>query len=402
MFKIDLKDYNYHLPPERIAQYPVKERDESQLLLYRNNTVSKDTFKNIDKYLPGGSLLVFNNTKVIRARILFKKATGSVIEVFCLEPLFPSDYALSLTCSSSVEWKCIIGNQKKWKSQSLSYSFSHRDRQYTLRAEKVIPMGEAWRIRFSFDPAELTFGDILELVGHIPLPPYLRRKEEEDDYFRYQTVYSSVKGSVAAPTAGLHFTEEVLRRIKDKDIDLTELTLHVGAGTFKPVKSDNLADHQMHSEHFVITKEAIELLIQHTDNIIAVGTTSVRTLESLYMLGVRLSEGGRINANDITVGQWEPYYYKGNCGFKESFDALLKWMISKKMTKLHASTSIMIVPGYRFRTIKGLITNFHQPSSTLLLLISAWTGNNWKKIYSFAINNGFRFLSYGDSSLLIK
>jgi S-adenosylmethionine:tRNA ribosyltransferase-isomerase len=402
MFKIDLKDYNYHLPPERIAQYPVKERDESQLLLYRENTVSKDFFKNIDKYLPSDSLLVFNNTRVIRARMLFKKPTGSVIEIFCLEPLFPSDYVLSLSCSESVEWKCIIGNQKKWKSRSLSLSFSHNFKRYTLKAEKAIQMGEAWSIRFSLDPPGLTFGEILEAVGHIPLPPYLRREEKEDDYQRYQTVYSSVKGSVAAPTAGLHFTEDVLRKIKDKGISTAELTLHVGAGTFKPVKSDNLEDHQMHTEHFSISKELIESLISHKNNIIAVGTTSARTLESLYWIGVRLSESDKINPNGLTVGQWEPYNYEGNCSVNESFDAILRWMKNKNTTRLQASTTIMIVPGYKFKIINGLITNFHQPSSTLLLLISAWTGDNWKKIYSFAMDNGFRFLSYGDSSLLIK
>jgi S-adenosylmethionine:tRNA ribosyltransferase-isomerase len=402
MFTIDLEEYNYGLPQQRIAQYPVKERDESLLLLYRNNEISKDYFKNIYRYIPSGSLLVFNNTKVIRARILFNKPTGSSIEVFCLEPLAPSDYEFSLSSKSPLEWKCIIGNQKKWKGGSLEYNFICKGRHYRLSAEKTGQNGESVRIRFLLDPPELTFGEVLESTGHIPLPPYIRRKEIAEDYQRYQTVYSSVKGSVAAPTAGLHFTDKVLGNIRAKGIDTTELTLHVGAGTFKPVKSDNLAAHEMHTEHFYVTKKAIETLHSHTGKIFAVGTTTVRTLESLYWSGVKIAERPEAKAGKLDISQWEPYNNRGDIEVRRSFEAILSWMNKNGTSTFQSSTGLMIVPGYKFRTIKGLITNFHQPKSTLLLLISAWIGDNWKKIYNFAAENDFRFLSYGDSSLLIK
>ncbi len=402
MFTIDLEEYNYSLPQQRIAQFPVNKRDESLLLLFRNNEISKDKFKNIYRYIPPGSLLVFNNTKVIRARILFSKPTGSTIEILCLEPLIPSDYELSFSSKNPVEWKCIIGNQKKWKVGSLDYSFVYKDRQYCLKAEKTGQNGESVRIRFLLDPPELTFGEVLESTGHIPLPPYIRRNEIAEDYRRYQTVYSSVKGSVAAPTAGLHFTEGLLGKLNANGIAKTELTLHVGAGTFKPIKSGNLAEHEMHTEHFSVTKETIETLLSHTGNIYAVGTTTARTLESLYWSGVKIAEHPEIKADKLNTSQWEPYNNRGNFEAGKSFEVILSWMKRNGTSTFHSSTGLMIVPGYSFRTIKGLVTNFHQPKSTLLLLISAWIGDNWKKIYNFAAENDFRFLSYGDSSLLIK
>ncbi len=301
-----------------------------------------------------------------------------------------------------MEWKCIIGNQKKWKSGTLDYSFIYKGRQYCLKAEKAGQNGESVRIRFLLDPPELTFGEVLESTGHIPLPPYIRRNEIAEDYQRYQTVYSSVKGSVAAPTAGLHFTEGLLDKLNAHGITITELTLHVGAGTFKPIKSGNLAVHEMHTEHFSVTKETIEMLLSHTGNIFAVGTTTARTLESLYWTGVKIAEHPEIKADKLFTGQWEPYNNRGYAEAGRSFEAILSWMKRNGTSTFHSSTGLMIVPGYNFRTIKGLVTNFHQPKSTLLLLISAWIGDNWKKIYNFAAENDFRFLSYGDSSLLIK
>jgi S-adenosylmethionine:tRNA ribosyltransferase-isomerase len=399
---IDINDYYYDLPEDRIAQYPVNERDRSQLLIYKENKIVKDTFRNIDEYLPPDSLLVFNNTRVIRARILFQKETGAVIEILCLEPIFPFDYSLSFGSKEPVEWKCIVGNLKKWKGGALTTSFKYNGNQYYLYAERLQSDGEAWHIKFSWNNCEMSFGEIIETTGHIPLPPYINREDEAEDNERYQTVYSRIKGSVAAPTAGLHFTDYVFEKIKARGIKTVELTLHVGAGTFQPVKAKNIYDHEMHREHFSIDAKTIILLLENQGKILPVGTTSVRTLESLYWLGVKLiQDQPDINAN-LSLGQWEAYDMVTNISIKESLGALLKYINERNLMCLQAVTSIMIVPGYEFRITNGMVTNFHQPRSTLLLLISAWTGNRWKEIYTFAFENRFRFLSYGDSSLLLK
>jgi S-adenosylmethionine:tRNA ribosyltransferase-isomerase len=402
MKEIDINDYDYDLPEERIAQYPVNVRDASQLLISSGDRMSVDLFRNIDDYLPAESLLVFNNTRVIRARILFLKATGARIELLCLEPVMPHEYELSLGSLEPVEWKCIIGNLKKWKSGILTTPFIHDDNECNLIAERLRPVGDAWIIRLSWNCETISFGEVIEAAGHIPLPPYISRPDEPEDNYRYQTVYSSVRGSVAAPTAGLHFTKEVLKRIGSKGIRSAEVTLHVGAGTFQPVKTRNISDHEMHCEHFYVSAETIELIQKYHGKIIPVGTTSVRTLESLYWIGVKISQDTSLSVAEFVLDQWEPYKIETGISVMESMEFILQYMKKRADSTLHVSTSIIIVPGYDFKMISGIITNFHQPRSTLLLLISAWTGKNWKKIYRFAIKNKFRFLSFGDSSLLFR
>jgi S-adenosylmethionine:tRNA ribosyltransferase-isomerase len=402
MRDIDIDEYDYDLPADRIAQYPVSERDKSQLLVYRNNTIVKDTFNKIDHYLPPDSILIFNNTRVIRARILFQKKTGAAIEVLCLEPIAPFDYAVSFSSREPVIWKCIVGNLKKWKSGILETPFNFNGIEFGLFAERLKSDGEACHIRFSWQSPGLTFGEVIEATGHVPLPPYINRNDEAEDIERYQTVYSRISGSVAAPTAGLHFTETVFGKIRERGIKTAELTLHVGAGTFKPVKSKNISEHEMHCEHFSIDADTMNLLIENQDKIIPVGTTSVRTLESLYWLGVKLIHDLTDQPDNLSLGQWEAYKLPQNVTVGDSLKALLNFLEKTKTVQIHAATSIMIVPGYQFRMAKGIITNFHQPRSTLLLLISAWTGTRWKEIYNFALANRFRFLSYGDSSLLFK
>jgi len=402
MRDIELDDYDYDLPSERIAQYPVIERDRSQLLVFKGDKISKDIFRNIDNYLPSDSLLVFNNTRVIRARILFRKETGAAIEIFCLEPLSPIEYELSFSSREPVEWKCIIGNLKKWKGGKIMTPFVYLGKEYELTAEKLQPEGDAWRIRFIWNSLGKSFGEVIEATGHIPLPPYINREDEAEDITRYQTVYSRIKGSVAAPTAGLHFTNNVLEKLSKKGIKSVEVTLHVGAGTFQPIKSRNISGHEMHCEHFFVTAKTIELLLDNQGKIIPVGTTSVRTLESLYWLGVKLKHNPLSCRSELSLGQWEEYDLETKVSVKESMEALLNLLRERNLSYIHASTSIMIIPGYDFRMINGIITNFHQPRSTLLLLISAWIGINWKKIYCFALENSFRFLSYGDCSLLLR
>ncbi|NMC37845.1 MAG: S-adenosylmethionine:tRNA ribosyltransferase-isomerase [Bacteroidales bacterium] len=398
----EMSDYDYELPDEKIAQYPVKERDGSRLLVYNDSRISSDLFRNIINYLPEKSLLVFNNTRVIRARLLFRKDSGAKIEILCLEPLIPENYEISFRSKNQVEWKCIIGNLKKWKNRSVSLNFAHKGISHILVAEKVCQIGEAWRIRFSWDSSSLSFGEVIEFAGHVPLPPYIKREDEEGDAKSYQTVYSRIEGSVAAPTAGLHFTEYVLNHLSQKKIRSAELTLHVGAGTFQPVNSDKITGHEMHSENFYVTAETVELLRENQGNIISVGTTSLRTLESIYWIGVRILEKPEEFRYRFIISQWEPYKSKTNIEPDEALHALSDYMRRNNITVLNGSTSLIIVPGYKFRMIHGLITNFHQPRSTLLLLVSAWVGNDWKKIYDHALDNNFRFLSYGDSSLLFK
>jgi S-adenosylmethionine:tRNA ribosyltransferase-isomerase len=402
MRDIDINDYDYDLPSDRIAQYPVDERDRSQLLIDRDNQIVKGIFRDIHDYLPPESLLVFNNTRVIRARILFQKESGANIEILCLEPLSPKDYPLSFNSKESVEWKCIVGNLKKWKRGILTTPFNYSGRQYYLSAERFQTSEEVCRIKFSWNCSDICFGEVLEKTGHIPLPPYINRADEAEDIERYQTVYSSIMGSVAAPTAGLHFTNDVFEKIKARGMKIVELTLHVGAGTFQPVKANNIYEHEMHCEHFSIDLKTIELIFENRGKVIPVGTTSVRTLESLYWLGVKLIQNPSVSFPYLTLGQWEAYELAKTVSVKESFGALMNYINEWNLTSLQASTSIMIVPGYEFRITNGMVTNFHQPRSTLLLLISAWTGNRWKDIYTFALENSFRFLSYGDSSLLLK
>lgn len=402
MRDIDLSDYDYDLPSERIAQYPVVERDLSQLLIYKENRIFADSFRKIGDYLPSDALLVFNNTRVIRARIHFHKETGAAIEVFCLEPLSPFDYELSFSSREPVEWKCIVGNLNKWKGGKILTAFVSRGKKYELTAEKLQPEGDAWRIRFKWNCPEISFGEVIEATGHIPLPPYIKREDDSEDITRYQTVYSRISGSVAAPTAGLHFTDNVLEKLSNKGIKSTEVTLHVGAGTFQPVKTKKISGHEMHCEHFMVTAKTIELIIENQGKIIPVGTTSVRTLESLYWLGVKLIQNPSDCRNELSLKQWEAYDLGKNVPVKESMVALLNFLKERNVSFINASTSILIIPGYDFRMIYGMITNFHQPKSTLLLLISAWIGINWKKIYCFALENDFRFLSYGDSSLLLR
>lgn len=399
--KINIDEFRYDLPEARIAQYPVNERSSSKLLLYNKGIISEDVFSNIASYLPVNSLLVLNNTRVIRARLLFRKATGAIIEIFCLEPINPADYEKSFSSTGPVDWKCIVGNLKKWKDNEISLRFPLNGIEKELKAEKIRTAGEAWIIRFSWDDEKMTFSDITESAGHIPLPPYVNRPDESGDNIRYQTVYSSIKGSVASPTAGLHFTKDILSSVNERGIKSVELTLHIGAGTFKPVKASEISKHEMHNEHFFITSKLIRDLLLFERRTIAIGTTSVRTLESLYWLGARLARR-QADSNGLNVGQWDPYISDDGISFGDSMSALLDMMEKQGSEFLHGSTSLMIVPGYRFRVINGMVTNFHQPGSTLLLLVSAYTGKKWKDIYNYALGNGFRFLSFGDTSLLIE
>lgn len=400
--EIKVDDYDYDLPDEKIAQYPLDRRDSSRLLVYDGSGISSDTFANIGSYIPGGTLLVFNNTRVIRARLKFRKKTGANIEILCLEPVVPADYERSFSSKEPVEWKCIVGNLSKWKDGTLKLKFIHSDKTYSLAAEKISPDGDAWKIRFSWDHSRLTFGEVIEAAGHIPLPPYIKREDERDDVLTYQTVYSKISGSVAAPTAGLHFTDELLKGLPELGIMRSEVTLHVGAGTFQPVRAKKISGHEMHTEHFTVKKETIESLIDNYGKITAVGTTSARCLESIYWIGIQLLERRTGPGKEFLVSQWEPYGRNASIPSVDALSEIVRHMNSEKLTDLTASTGIIILPGYKFRMISGLITNFHQPKSTLLLLISAWIGDAWKEIYEYALKNNFRFLSYGDSSLLFK
>ena len=396
--EINIENYNYELPDGRIAKYPLSRRDHSKLLIYRNGKISEDLFCQLNQYLPEKSLLVFNNTKVIPARMLFQKETGAQIEVFCLEPREPADYAQALSQDRSCVWLCLVGNSKRWKSGKLRCDINNS----TCFVESLQSFGDTHLIRFEWDNPSLNFADILEKHGELPIPPYLNRRTEENDNKTYQTVYSKIKGSVAAPTAGLHFTEEVFDSLRSKEIDLEELTLHVGAGTFKPVKTKALAEHEMHTECISVKKATIEKLLKKQSQIFAVGTTSVRTLESLYYIGVALENNPNANSEDLAVSQWFPYEQRNNhLNAEKALRNILNYMNKNSMDSLTSHTQILIAPGYKFKIVNGIITNFHQPKSTLLLLISAYVDGNWQSIYNYALENDFRFLSYGDSSLLI-
>ena len=396
---ININDFNYDLPDERIAKFPLAERSSSKLLVYDNGTITESHFRNVAEYLPKGAMLVFNNTRVVRARIVMHKDSGARIEVFCLEPHNPADYERAFAQCETSEWSCIVGNLKKWKEGEIGINFEYNGEPHTLRAEIVERGTREHIVRFRWS-ASCSFGQLLETLGRIPIPPYLNRESEDIDNTRYQTVYARFEGSVAAPTAGLHFTPELIDTMRSEGFSFEEVTLHVGAGTFLPVKDDDATQHAMHTEHFSVTRSAVENLLSNAGNIVAVGTTSVRTMESLSALAWRIKESGNPDT-ERTVGQWELYDIPAEFSGKEALQTLLNYMQREGIERLKAATQIMITPlGYRFRIVNYIITNFHQPKSTLLLLVSAYVGGDWTKIYDYALANDFRFLSYGDSSLL--
>ena len=432
--EIHISDYNYPLSDERIAKFPLPYRDHSKLLVYRHGEVTEDLFYNLPHYLPKGALMVFNNTRVIQARFHFRKATasgdyaGALIEVFLLEPAEPADYEQMFQTTSQCTWQCLVGNAKKWKTGTLTRQITVKGQSVLLSVERGNPSlggdGDGSPIRFSWvtHPSEgpeeahaVSFADILDIAGELPIPPYLNRATQESDKTTYQTVYSKIKGSVAAPTAGLHFTNNVLQALDEHGIEREELTLHVGAGTFRPVKSELIADHPMHTEYISVKRQTIERLIQHDAQAVAVGTTSVRTLESLYYMGCRLARNPHATEAELHIDQWEPYGSIGeNWGDKgtevrgtpritplEALQHILDWLDCNHKTTLHSSTQIIIAPGYEYKIVRALVTNFHQPQSTLLLLVSAFVNGDWHTIYDYALAHDFRFLSYGDSSLLI-
>lgn len=399
---IKIVDYNYPLPDERIAKFPLKERDQSKLLVYNHGEVSHDTFVNIVNYLPKGALLIYNNTRVIQARMFFHKLTGALIEVFLLEPASPSDYELMFQTRGRCSWICMIGNLKKWKEGCLERQIEVSGKTITLSVERKHEVHTGHWVDFVWNDDTISFAEIIDAVGELPIPPYLNRKTEESDKTTYQTVYSKIKGSVAAPTAGLHFTDRVLRDIDAHGIERDEVTLHVGAGTFKPVKAEFIEGHEMHTEYVSIHRHTIERLMAHGGEAIAVGTTSVRTLESLYYMGCKLIADPSLSEDALHVNQWEPYETEGEKPTTlDALRALIAWYDLNGVNVLHSSTQIIIAPGYNYHIVKMLITNFHQPQSTLLLLVSAFLHGDWHKVYDYALANDFRFLSYGDSSLLI-
>ncbi|MBO7307486.1 MAG: S-adenosylmethionine:tRNA ribosyltransferase-isomerase [Alistipes sp.] len=396
---IDINDYNYDLPDERIAKFPLAERSLSKLMVYDNGEITESRFAYVAEHLPEGAMLVFNNTRVVRARIIMHKASGARIEVFCLEPHSPADYENAFSVHGESEWNCVVGNLKKWKEGEIFVEFDVDGTTHRLSAEIVERGTREHIVRFRWT-ADMTFGQLLELLGRIPIPPYLNRDSEEIDNTRYQTVYAKFEGSVAAPTAGLHFTPELIADMREKGFGFEEVTLHVGAGTFLPVKADDAAEHPMHTEHFIVSRKSIENLLNNADKIVAVGTTSVRTLESLSALAWRVKSCGDVDAERV-VGQWELYDIPTEFSGREALQTLLDYMKERGLEQLKAATQIMITPlGYHFRIVRYIITNFHQPKSTLLLLVSAYVGDDWHKIYDYALANDFRFLSYGDSSLL--
>ena len=407
---IRISDYNYPLPDERIAKFPIAQRDHSKLLIYNKGKVSQDVFYHLPDYLPMGALMVFNNTKVIQARMHFRKDTGALIEVFLLEPAEPSDYELMFQTTGHCAWYCLVGNLKKWKEGTLTREIEINGQKVVVSATRGPIHGTSHRIDFSWEitncqlstvNSKLSFAELIDAMGELPIPPYLNRETQESDKTTYQTVYSKIKGSVAAPTAGLHFTPEVLADIDAHGIEREELTLHVGAGTFKPVKSEEIEGHEMHTEYISVRRDTIQKLIRHDACAIAVGTTSVRTLESLYYMGLKVMQNADLNEEQLHVQQWEPYDAPTSVSAVDALKALDAWMDTHHLEVLHSSTQIIIAPGYDYHIVKMLVTNFHQPQSTLLLLVSAFVKGDWHKIYDYALAHDFRFLSYGDSSLLI-
>lgn len=404
---ISISDFTYQLPEERIAAFPLEERDASKLLIYKKGHISEDIYKNIADHIPAGSLLVFNNTKVIQARILFQKPTGGVIEIFCLEPYEAvNEYNVIMNKKGSVKWKCMIGGASKWKEGSLEIRNKEsgiRNEEVMMRASLVEKLPDAYVVELSWQPADYSFAEVLGLFGDMPLPPYIKRKAEAADKDRYQTIYAKQEGSVAAPTAGLHFTENIFASFDKKNISKAYVTLHVGAGTFKPVKSAVLQGHEMHSEWIDINIETIEQLLANSGNIIAVGTTSLRTIESLYWMGVKIILQSNISIEQLPIHQWDVYEAPLAAAIftvTEAMQALLQWMKKNELQRLFTHTQILIAPGYQYKVAKAIITNFHQPQSTLLLLVAAAVGNDWKRLYAYAMEKDFRFLSYGDGSIL--
>lgn len=398
---IKISDYNYPLPEERIAKFPLKERDSSKLLVYKHGEIDERVFTSLPEYIEPGSLMIFNNTKVIQARLHFRKETGALIEIFCLEPIKPNDYVLNFQQTEHSAWLCMVGNLKKWKEGPLHKEMTVKGKPLTLTATRGECHGTSHWINFSWDNSEVTFADILEVFGELPIPPYLNRETQESDKETYQTVYSKIKGSVAAPTAGLHFTKRVLDTLRNKGVDLEEVTLHVGAGTFRPVKSEEIAGHDMHTEYISVNRQTIEKLLKHGGETTAVGTTSVRTIESLYYIGVILESRPEASQEELHVKQWMPYENETNLTPIQALQNILDYMDRNHLDALHTSTQIIIAPGYEYKIVKRIVTNFHQPQSTLLLLVSAFVKGDWRKIYDYALSHDFRFLSYGDSSLLI-
>ena len=396
---ICIEEYDYPLPEERIAKYPLDERDASKLLVFKHDEIKASQFRNIGQYLPQNALLVFNETRVIRARLQFQKETGSRIEIFCLEP--DDDYQIAFGSVSPVRWKCLVGNSKRWREGVLSMSLNVGGEEVVLQARRVAKNDQYSEIEFSWTPCAMPFASILEAAGEIPLPPYLHRDAEPEDRDRYQTVFARYDGSVAAPTAGLHFTTSLIEDLKTDGYQFDEVTLHVGAGTFRPVATATIGEHAMHSETIIVRRSLIENIIAHLGkSIIPVGTTSTRTLESLYWLGMMLHEQG-LALRPLHLEQWYPYENHDRLSAAEALQQILQYLDKHHLTRLEASTSLMIAPSYKMRVITGLITNFHQPKSTLLLLVSALIGERWKDCYRFALENGFRFLSYGDSCLFL-
>lgn len=397
---INISDFDYNLPGEFIAQYPLKIRNRSKLLIYNKGTITDETFSNIYKYLPAGSLIVLNNSKVINARLYFRNKTGAKIEIFCLEPENPPDFHLSLTETRNCQWRCYIGNRRKLKQKNLTSDFFADGIRISLKAELIATEADSHIVEFSWNN-NITFGKILAYFGNIPIPPYISRKPLEEDLTTYQTIYSRIDGSVASPTAGLHFTETEFKQLAENGVESVFVTLHIGAGTFKPVQSENISEHLMHREHFVVNLELIQKLMKYYPQITAVGTTTARTLESLYYIGAEISEN-KFNNGYIHVNQWDAYSHNINIEPFFALKVIENHMLSHCISELHATTSLMIVPGFKFKYISALITNFHLPESTLLLLVSGFTGGRWKEIYNHALKNKYRFLSYGDASLLFK
>jgi len=406
-----IKDFSYDLPETRIAKYPLEKRDESKLLIWKNGEITEDIYYNLDAHIPENSLLVFNDTKVVEARLLFKKSTGTVIELFCLEPDESyADITSAMLQKKKVFWKCLIGGAKKWKEELLILRIENDKKIIELTAKKIEKGTDDFLIEFAWNDDTASFAEILHLAGAIPLPPYLNRVAEEKDKVTYQTIYAKMDGSVAAPTAGLHFTERLFDKLQSKKINKDFVTLHVGAGTFKPVKTETIAEHEMHSEFFEVKKELIGNLLAHSDKtIVAVGTTSLRTIESLYWMGVKVRSQKsnkrchkEIELEHILVHQWDPYELPQDISVKDALQDLLFWMEENDLKKIISKTQIIIAPGYQLKIAKGIITNFHQPQSTLLLLVAAVAGKDWKKIYDYALENNFRFLSYGDGCLIWK
>jgi len=398
--KISAKDYDYTLPEEHIAKYPRSQREESNLLLYQKGRISGDRFNQIHHYLPADQLMVFNNAQVVYSRLLFQKHTGASIEVFCLEPSDPSEYETAFQQTHSVSWYCMVGNLKKWKAGPLEKELSLPKGKLHLTAQKIQRKENVVEVHFEWDNPHITFGEILDNAGIVPIPPYLQRESEPVDKERYQTVYSRVRGSVAAPTAGLHFSNDVMKKIRDKGINSTELTLHVGAGTFRPVQTETVDDHEMHTEHFSVALETLKDLQRYNFRVLAVGTTSVRTLESLYWLGIQLMDGHNPE-RPVVLKQWDHLNLDHNVPVSEAIQSIINYLEKNELNAFRASTQIMITPGYSFKLTRSMITNFHQPRSTLLMLIAAFVGEDWKQIYNYALQHDFRFLSYGDSSLLM-